>query len=154
VEIVLADGLKLCFPKESFDMVICADIIEHIQDECTFLNEVRNVLKPGGYLLITAPASKRLWSRMDEELGHHRRYDLSGMRSLLWESRFRDIRIRYWNSIPFPLMLLYRRLLNPGFARELKVGNRFNSILYRLLKLEELVNLPFGASLFAVARRT
>lgn len=153
VGIARADGLKLCFLDGLFDMVVCADVVEHVEDEYSFLREMRRVLKPSGLILITAPASKRLWSRMDEEAGHRRRYDPSSMKSLLSGSGFADIKIRYWNSVLFPLILVIRKLLNPGFTKELVTGSRFNSLLYQLLRYEEMVRLPFGTSLLAVARR-
>jgi len=156
VRLARADGLKLCFPDDSFGMVVCADVVEHLDDEYAFLSEVKRVLKPRGKALITAPASKRLWSRLDDEAGHRRRYDIQILRSLLSDLGFAEIRIRYWNSILFPVILLYRKLLNPGFARELAVGapkQAINRLLYQLLKLEERIILPFGASLLAVVRK-
>lgn len=152
-EVIRADGLELCFANDAFEIVICADVVEHVDNELSFLDELRRVLMPGGSLLITAPANMMLWSQLDEEVGHRRRYDLRGMRTMLHRSGFVSIHVRYWNSILFPLMLIYRRLLNPGFEGELKAARGFNPILYRVLKSEEHVHLPFGASVVAIAQK-
>ena len=47
VEFPFADG--------SFDMVFAGEIIEHVADPDYLLCEIRRVLKPGGYLLLTTP---------------------------------------------------------------------------------------------------
>jgi SAM-dependent methyltransferase len=48
----LADG--------SFDLVLCAETIEHVRDVQMLLSEVRRVLRPGGRLAVTTPAHGRL----------------------------------------------------------------------------------------------
>lgn len=43
----------------SFDLVLCAETIEHVRDVQLFLSEVRRVLVPGGRLAVTTPAHGR-----------------------------------------------------------------------------------------------
>jgi SAM-dependent methyltransferase len=43
-----------------FDLVLCAETLEHVRDVQLFLSEVRRVLRPGGTLAITTPAHGRL----------------------------------------------------------------------------------------------
>jgi SAM-dependent methyltransferase len=43
------------FPKESFDVVYCAHVCEHLLDPMASLLEMRRVLKQGGVLLIEVP---------------------------------------------------------------------------------------------------
>jgi 2-polyprenyl-3-methyl-5-hydroxy-6-metoxy-1,4-benzoquinol methylase len=153
LEVIQADGLELCFASEAFEAAICADVIEHVDDDYSFLLEVRRVLEPAGYLLITAPANRLLWSQLDEEVGHRRRYDLGSIQKLLRKAGFEEIRVRYWNSILFPIMFVFRKLIHPGFTKELATARRFNPILYRLLKSEERVGFPFGSSIIASAHK-
>lgn len=42
-------------PDNSFDRVVSFQVIEHIQDDALFLQEIHRVLKPGGIALITTP---------------------------------------------------------------------------------------------------
>ncbi len=43
------------FPAESFSIVHFSHLIEHVPDPRGFLNEVRRILKPQGYAIITTP---------------------------------------------------------------------------------------------------
>ena len=50
----------LPFEGNAFDLVLCAETIEHVRDVQGLLSEVRRVLRPGGKLAITTPAHRRL----------------------------------------------------------------------------------------------
>jgi SAM-dependent methyltransferase len=38
-----------------FDIVLCSEVLEHISNDGTAIDELRRVMAPGGYLLVTAP---------------------------------------------------------------------------------------------------
>jgi SAM-dependent methyltransferase len=46
---------RLPFPKHSFDMVFCDNVLEHLDDPQPILREVARVLKPGGLFLAKTP---------------------------------------------------------------------------------------------------
>ncbi len=67
----------------SFDLVLCAETIEHVRDVQLLLSEVRRVLRPGGELALTTPAHGRLtalklaltgWERGFDPLSPHLRF--------------------------------------------------------------------------------
>jgi len=43
------------FPDASFDIVVCSDVIEHVEDPQATLLEIRRLLVPGGHLIISTP---------------------------------------------------------------------------------------------------
>ncbi len=47
------------FADTAFDLVLCAETIEHVRDLQGLLSEVRRVLRPGGTLALTTPAHGR-----------------------------------------------------------------------------------------------
>jgi SAM-dependent methyltransferase len=60
-EIVELDpDAPLSLEDSQFDLVLCAETLEHVRDVQLFLSEVRRVLRPGGSLAITTPAHGRL----------------------------------------------------------------------------------------------
>jgi SAM-dependent methyltransferase len=50
----------LPFDDGSFDLVLCAETLEHVRDVQLLMSEARRVLRPGGTLAITTPAHSRL----------------------------------------------------------------------------------------------
>lgn len=60
-EVVLVEPDEpLPFADGSFDLVLCAEVLEHVRDVQLLLSEVRRVLRPGGALAISTPAHSRL----------------------------------------------------------------------------------------------
>ncbi|MFN2595928.1 MAG: methyltransferase domain-containing protein [Pyrinomonadaceae bacterium] len=52
---VMADAYRLPFGDEAFDVVLCAEVLEHLHTPSVALAEMRRVLKPEGKLLLTTP---------------------------------------------------------------------------------------------------
>lgn len=50
---VVADAQHLPFPEGSFDGIVCSEVLEHIEDPKMAIAEMRRVLKPGGFLVLT-----------------------------------------------------------------------------------------------------
>lgn len=50
----------LPLPDSAFDLVLCAEVLEHVRDVQLLLSEARRVLRPGGRLAATTPAHWRL----------------------------------------------------------------------------------------------
>lgn len=110
---VLEDGrltVRLPFPDASFDAVLAGEIIEHVVDTETFLQEVGRILRPGGGVVLSTP--NVLWlkhrlsvlrgrypecldyrQRYGEDLGHVRAFSEDTLRLLLEETGFVDLRV-------------------------------------------------------------
>jgi hypothetical protein len=68
------------------------DVIEHQDDDAGFLStEAFARLRPGGLALVSAPAFQRLFGGHDKWLGHYRRYDLEGLKSVLTKAGFTPV---------------------------------------------------------------
>ena len=52
---VVADGQRLPFVDDAFDMVFSQSVIEHVPDPFSYARELQRVLKPGGTILVDAP---------------------------------------------------------------------------------------------------
>lgn len=161
--IVSGDATNIPFPDGTFDLVTAFDVLEHLDDDAAGLAEIHRVLKPAGMLLLTVPAYRFLWSVHDEALGHRRRYVASEVHSLLNTNRFVSIRRSYAISFALPMIMSFRiaQGLVPSLASQgasyVEVPDRTNRFLTNLLKVEArlmgAIDLPFGASIIALARR-
>jgi glycosyltransferase involved in cell wall biosynthesis len=59
---------------QSFDTVVCLNVVEHVQDDVGALRNIWNALDPGGRAIILVPCGPKLYGSLDEVLGHFRRY--------------------------------------------------------------------------------
>lgn len=55
VEFEPGDCVSIPYQKDSFDVVVSFETIEHIEDQTRFLREVRRVLRPGGLFICSTP---------------------------------------------------------------------------------------------------
>ncbi len=94
VEAKVADlNDKIPYRKDTFDYVIGQEIIEHLVDPDTFLEEAHRVLKPGGTLILTTPNLLSWFQRVLAIFGilptfselstRHRRVGLGLLRSII-----------------------------------------------------------------------
>ena len=58
--VALQPDAPLPLADNAFDLVLCAETIEHVRDVQLLLSEARRVLRPGGRLAIATPAHSRL----------------------------------------------------------------------------------------------
>jgi len=52
---IISDVSRIPRPDESFDAVLCTEVIEHIVNPIEAIREFSRLLKPGGQLILTAP---------------------------------------------------------------------------------------------------
>jgi len=57
--VMAGDAEELAFASESFDLVIASEVVEHLWEPKSFLNEAHRVLKPSGYLIIETPEGEK-----------------------------------------------------------------------------------------------
>lgn len=97
--------------EQSFQWVLCTEVLEHIPDSAAFLQKIAKVLRPDGSLLLTVPFAAR-WHYIPYD---YWRFTPSGLDRLLTQAGFTDIRIHArgnpltvacYKLMALPLMLL------------------------------------------------
>ena len=63
IDLVCADAETTPL-KGGYDLIICGELIEHLQDPDTFIVKLRSSLRDGGYLLLTIPNLASLFNRI------------------------------------------------------------------------------------------
>ena len=94
-KITIINNLK----KNNFDIILAADVIEHIKNDHLIIKTLNQILKKGGKLIITVPAFQFLYSKKDKVLRHYRRYTIYGLKKKLNE--FKILKISYFNFFLF-----------------------------------------------------
>lgn len=49
------DITSIRYPDESFDVIICNHVLEHVSDDLRAMSEIRRVLRPGGWAMLQVP---------------------------------------------------------------------------------------------------
>jgi SAM-dependent methyltransferase len=84
----LEPDAPLPFGDGAFDLVLCAETIEHVRDVQLLLSELRRVLRPGGTLALTTPANLPVGRRPHPLSPHLRFFTRRSLRQLLGELGF------------------------------------------------------------------
>jgi glycosyltransferase involved in cell wall biosynthesis len=138
-------------PPASFDTVVCANVLEHVADDGAALRAMRDVVVPGGHVVLIVPALPALYGTIDRAIGHHRRYARDELLAKLAAADLAVEHVSYFNALGVAGWYLngrvFRRRSVPG------VQARLNDRLVPLLRLERRLRPPIGMSLLAVGRR-
>jgi 2-polyprenyl-3-methyl-5-hydroxy-6-metoxy-1,4-benzoquinol methylase len=71
---LVADVQKVPFKKQLFDLVICTEVIEHLNHQESAIETISQALKPDGYLIVSSPNYSNLTGLVkkikDKKIGH------------------------------------------------------------------------------------
>ena len=74
--LIADDALAVNFtPPERPDLGISVMVMEHIEDDISFIRKLIGHVKPGGFVILGVPGRRDRWNIEDETVGHVRRYD-------------------------------------------------------------------------------
>ena len=164
----LANALSLPFSDNTFDVVALLDVLEHIDDDIAVLKEAHRVLKPGGIVIVTAPALPFIWSVHDTMQNHLRRYTPSRLTHIARKTHFKKCYLSYFNfflSAPIIGTRLLSKLPFCSFLTSINYGPNFNiahrkvlnGFLTRIFGMEALLirhtSLPIGISLVTLLQK-
>jgi len=145
------DAMALPFADDSFDKIICSEVLEHIPDYQAVIAEIERILKPGGHFVASVPRywpERICWAFSDEyhanEGGHLRIFKAGKLRQQIETAGFaffgrhwaHALHSPYWwlqcmfwpNKDNSRLVRLYQRFLEwdildrPKFTRVLEAA--------------------------------
>jgi SAM-dependent methyltransferase len=94
------------FDRDTFHVIHCSHLIEHLEDPGSFFKEVHRVLKPGGYLILTTPNISGLQARLKRGgwrsaiADHLYLFSPATLRLYLREHHLEPLRWKTWGGIP------------------------------------------------------
>lgn len=135
---------------ETFDTVVCLNVLEHIAQDDEALRRMHRRLAPGGRLVLLVPAHQLLFNGFDRGVSHFRRYARRGLGRQLAAAGFVVERSWYFNMLGALGWFVNGNLLGKTLlpAGQLKLIDA----LVPMLRLESCLPRPFGLSVIAIAR--
>jgi SAM-dependent methyltransferase len=134
------------------DTVVSLNVFEHLGDDLLALRHACQVLQPGGALILVVPAHQRLYGTMDRAIGHYRRYDKGTMKDKLARAGLTPVLQKYINGLGALGWFLNGRILRQQVPPSGQLRS-FNRLVPLLRRVEGVVDMPFGISLLAMARK-
>jgi SAM-dependent methyltransferase len=103
-----------------YDTILYLDVLEHIEDDCGEMARAAARLKPGGALIVLAPAHPFLFTAFDRAIGHFRRYTHSKLLEAAPET-LRVTRLVYLDAAGLLASAANRLLLQSAMPTERQI---------------------------------
>ena len=81
------------------DTLICLNVLEHIKQDRQALSHMFDLLKPGGRCIILVPAFQQLYSDLDVNMEHYRRYNTTDLKEKMGSAGFDISTSFYFNPV-------------------------------------------------------
>ena len=134
------DAAKLDLPTKSFDNVVAFDIMEHLDDDIAFCQQVQHLCRESGRFILSVPNKEDNQPRImglthmhHVDKTHRREYSKEGLQSLLEDNGFNILKIQPQFN---------RGILNAG--RALAKRNIIANLAAKSLYLQTLFYLGVG----------
>lgn len=128
----VSDILNIPVPDESYDVILCTEVIEHVPDPISAIKEISRILKPGGTLLLTAPLMSGLHQEPYHYYGGYTKY---WYQKFLTENNFTELEIETNGS----LHTTYFALGSTIFKSFLEVILNNKNFIHKLIAFISLV---------------
>ena len=132
--ICLATDLK--FDNNSFDSILCTQVLEHVYDHHTMINEIYRVLKPGGHILLTVPFA---WEKHEEPYDFFR-FTPHALKELFKEGGLEIDYIKPNGGKWAAIYQLRTNMLYHSFSKKKGFFLKLKKILFMELRLTQLRN--------------
>ena len=149
---------------ESYDVIICLDVLYHsgIKDDIEIIRKFYSALNNNGILILNNPAFNILRRNHDYVVHTKRRYLKSNTVKKIKGIGF-EIEIATYRLPYLFLIILIKKLLNNFFTNNaesdlVSLPDWFNEVLLTINRFENRlilcgINMPFGSSLFIIAKK-
>jgi len=161
-DLIQADARFLPFRFNSFGVVLCSEVFEHIRREDQAVEEIHRVLAGNGVTIVTVPQGEQHWTEEDRKEGHLRRYSKMYLTRMFESTGFEIEDLICWG---FPTAVILRKLvytpifewrLHKRMSKNLLIGStglllHIIDIFFRIDAIFK--NLHLGLGLILKARK-
>ncbi|MES9992096.1 MAG: methyltransferase domain-containing protein [Candidatus Thiodiazotropha sp.] len=137
---------------DSFDSVLYVNVLEHIEDDLAELANAYTALNRNGHLLVFVPALPWLYSELDKQVGHFRRYLKNDLVNLVQRQGFKIIKAHYFDIagiLPWYVnFVLLKHSIGSGSV------SLYDKLVVPIMRpLERLLSPPIGKNILLVGKK-
>ncbi len=148
---LLPDAPSLARWAGTVDLVVCQNVLEHIEDHAAATVSMAAALRPGGRLALLVPAHPRLYGSLDLAYGHWRRYTPSMVRELIDHAGLETDDLHHFNVLGIPGWWI------KGRGRSTQIGSvavrAYEALLASWKHVEAHWRPPVGLTLVGIGRK-
>lgn len=140
----------------SLDFVYSSNVLEHVEDDFEAVKNIAKKMRKNSRIVFYVPAFPLLYSKMDERVGHHRRYTKKRLLEAFKKADFSVKEIFFVDSLGFFTTLIFKIIGN----KEGKTSNSmllfYDRILYPISKILDNICCKFfvGKNLLIAAHKS
>jgi SAM-dependent methyltransferase len=139
-------------PDNSASFIFSLNVFEHIDEDASTMAQLWQKLRPGGVVLIYVPAFNCLWSSLDDQVQHCRRYTKQSLRRLVEQVGFSVEKLRYADALGFLAALGFGALRRSAATITPRSVSFYDRWLFRPSRLlDKLAHPFFGKNVYVVA---
>ncbi|WP_276500641.1 class I SAM-dependent methyltransferase [Terrimonas pollutisoli] len=147
-----AGSIEMISKDNLFDAIVYIDVLEHIENDKKEIINAVALLKPGGHLIILAPAFQFLYSPFDKSIGHYRRYNKRNLLAIGTPLMTIQKKI-YLDSMGFLASLLNKLLLRQSYptTRQIIFWDKWLVPISKIT--DHIFFYSFGKSILAIWKK-
>ena len=141
----------------SVDLIFSSNVLEHIEDDISVLKEMSNKLSINGKIYLYLPAKMILWTSLDQEVGHYRRYEINELKIKCQKVGLKIEKLHYADSLGFFASLAMKIF---GYNKDGGIGSVsslkfYDKWLFPISKFLDTIGLKylFGKNIILIATR-
>lgn len=125
-----------------YDVIGCFDVLEHIKEDEKAIENIYELLSPGGICIITVPSDMNLWSNNDIINKHKRRYSKKELTKKIEAAQFELLYMNHFVFFLYPILFIKAKLQGKIKSEKELEGKELSSLLN--LEIPKPVNFLFG----------
>jgi hypothetical protein len=142
---------------QKYAAIYTSNVLEHIENDSAILKELFDSIMPGGIIGIYVPAHPILYSIMDKEIGHVRRYTRSELKEKVNVAGFSIQSITYDEFLGFFASVVVKIV---GYKNRANLGSKnslvfYDRIIYPISRVFDLLGFRYivGKNLILIATK-
>ena len=137
---------------KKFDTIIYINVLEHVENDKAELEIAYKKLNRNGHIIIFVPALMCLYSGVDKQFGHVRRYQKKNLEERVIKTGFNIIKSSYFDIIGIlPWYIFFVLLKMPFLKKNVTLYDSFIVPISRII--ERRFSMPIGKNILLVARK-
>ncbi len=153
----LAHFRSLSVLTSKYDLIYSSNVLEHIENDVDTLKSLANLITMDGRIGIFVPAYPILFSDLDRQVGHFRRYSRKDLKQKLELADLEIEYVRFVDSLGFLASLVIRLI---GFDKRVKFGGTkslrfYDFAIFPIAKVLDRAGLNrlIGKNIFLIAKK-